>query len=155
MIFSHALLLLLLCLLDSFPLVLVAICTRSAGNRLLGPKHLPNLPNLPSQEDLGPSGATRSRLGYDELLASQLVLSLRRRQTRGAERTTHENGVDDSSAAAAADAVVAAPEENGSRDVSGTALLDEGRRRLPFELTSSQNKGTGTGGGTEGRGERV
>ncbi|CAN0092523.1 unnamed protein product, partial [Hapterophycus canaliculatus] len=59
------------------------------------------------QDDLGSSGATRSRLAYDELLASQLVLALRRRQTRGAERAMHDEG---------------------------------GRRRLPFELTSSQSK---------------
>ncbi|CAM9697670.1 unnamed protein product [Scytosiphon promiscuus] len=90
------------------------------------------------KDDLQPFGPTRSRLAYDELLASQLVLALRRRHARGAERTAHNEVADDSSAV-----VVAAKEEeeaDGARAAAGTALLEEGRRRLPFELTSSQSK---------------
>lgn len=84
-----------------------------------------------TKDDLGLSGATRSRLAYDELLASQLALALRRRRNRGAERTMHESGAE--------------ADERGDMSTSvpggGAALVDEGRRRLPFELTSSQNKG--------------
>lgn len=86
------------------------------------------------QEDLRPSGATRSRLAYDELLASQIVLALRRRQTRGigggASGDRGDQG-DGSAAAAARDMAKA----------GGAALVEEGRRRLPFDLTSSQDKG--------------
>lgn len=68
----------------------------------------------------------RSRLAYDEMLANQLVLALRRRRTRSA-------------------AVVNA-RDRGARSVEGgAALMEEGRRRLPFELTSSQDKGGSAG----------
>ncbi|CAM9874881.1 unnamed protein product, partial [Ectocarpus sp. 12 AP-2014] len=85
------------------------------------------------EEDLRPSGATRSRLAYDELLASQIVLALRRRQTRGIGGGVSGDRGDqgDGSAAAAADEMARA---------GGAALVEEGRRRLPFDLTSSQNK---------------
>lgn len=86
------------------------------------------------QEDLRPSGATRSRLAYDELLASQIVLALRRRQTRGIGGDVSGDRRDqgDVSDAAAAGEMAR---------VGGAALVEEGRRRLPFDLTSSQNKG--------------
>lgn len=98
-----------------------------------------------TQDDLGLASATRSRLAYDELLSSQLVLALRRRQVRGAEPAsssgdgcggggggggmTAESGADGSPFAAE-------EEEEGGR----AGLVEEGLRRLPFTLTRNQRK---------------
>lgn len=60
------------------------------------------------------------------------MLALRRRQNRGAERMMHEAG---------GEADDGRGEEASASASGGAALVDEGRRRLPFELTSSQNKG--------------
>lgn len=91
------------------------------------------------QDDLGLASATRSRLAYDELLSSQLVLALRRRQIRGAEPTsasgdgtggsmTAESGADGSP--------FTEQEEEGGR----AKLVEEGLRRLPFTLTRNQRE---------------
>lgn len=83
------------------------------------------------QEDLSLSNVARSRLAYDELLASQLVLAMRRKQARGVER--------------AAPAKAAMDDGNGSRVAvsigdSGDSLVEEGMRRLPFQLTQNQQE---------------
>lgn len=107
------------------------------------------------QDELGITGASRARLAYDELLASQLVLALRRWKNRGTNRSP------DALPAAA----IATPDSDTSSGSGGggggeagavvrggpkgKGIVDEGLRRLPFALTQNQKKGKEAWDGVE------
>lgn len=89
------------------------------------------------QDDLSIIGASRSRLAYDELLASQLVLALRRQQSRASIRPPSSVRVGSSSM----------PETGVAQGYDkldsskSCSLVEEGLRKFPFELTGSQKEG--------------
>eukprot|EP00904_Undaria_pinnatifida_P013740 jgi/Undpi1/9497/HiC_scaffold_27.g11953.m1 len=109
--------------------------------------------NPQEEEDLHLSSTTRSRLAYDEFLASQLILAMRRRRARGVKRSPSvgeagataeaEAGVEDGAAKSAGGGsgggggIGGGAGEGGG---GGRKLVEEGLRRLPFELTRNQRR---------------
>lgn len=90
-----------------------------------------------AQDDLSITGASRSRLAYDELLASQLVLALKRQHARASIRPPSSVRVGSSCVPEAGVA-----QECGKPDSSRSCgLVEEGLRNFPFELTGSQKEG--------------
>lgn len=101
------------------------------------------------KDDLSIACAARSRLAYDELLASQLVLALRRQQARRsrwgpASASTTSVRADGVSIPLSEEAVAAVGDGGSSSPGLGSGevgLVGDGLRRLPFELTGNQRQG--------------